>query len=1146
MKKKLLGLLFMSSKFTFYGIMLQIIFVTILMAEKSSAQNELSIKEVSISLKVTDAGIEEIFSLIESKTEFRFFFENQHIDKSVRLSFRRDKITVDDILSEISKQTNLSFKQVNNTIVATVGAVEGSSKEGGISLAMQERVVTGVVSDENGEGILGANVLIQNTIIGTITDVDGNYSLNVSGDDAVLVFSYVGYLSEEITVGTRTSINVTLIPDIRQLEEIVVVGYGEQKKASVVGSITQTSGKVLERAGGVSSLGAALTGNLPGVVTSTSSGMPGAEDPRIIIRTVSSWNGSDPLVLVDGIERPMNTIDISTVESISVLKDASATAVFGVKGANGVILITTKRGKEGKANVQIRTNATAKVVSKLPEKYDSYDALMLRNLAIERELSLEPSGWGTYTPVQIIDKYRNPANSDEWDMYPNVDWEDILFKDVAMSYNTSVNVSGGTKFAKYFTSVDYLSEGDLFTTVENNRGYQPGYGYKRINVRTNLDFELTKTTRFSANLFGSNGTRKVPWNARDDDQAYWWSAYRTAPDAMRPIYSDGTWGYYDPRDADVPNSLYFLALSGVEKRTTTQINTDFVLAQNLDMLVKGLSFKGTFALDNSFRERLRGINDLYNYGQRKWINPENGEVIYQQKVDVGTQMDFYESLQWTTVGGDVDKGQTYRKAYYSGQLYYATDFGKHGITAMGLFSRDKNARGNEFPRYREDWVFRTTYNYAMKYFFEANGAYNGSEQFGPDYRFDFFPSLSLGWMITEEDFMKNLTFIDMLKLRGSWGVIGFDNINIRFLYGDQWTFGGNTQLGTNSPSNTPYTYYRNTLIGNPNMAWETVEKRNIAVDYSFLNGLISGSLDVFSDHRYDIIIRGRDRAIPSYFGQEAPTANLGEVDTRGFELEVKLDHTLSNGIRLWANTSMTRALNEVKFRDDPKLTPEYRKRAGYAIDQTRSFIDHGFIQSWDDLYGSTVRSTLNVNKLPGDYNIIDFNGDGVIDANDQAPYQYSNVPQNTYNATIGLDWKGFSVFAQFYGVNNVTRDIVFPTFVQKSNVAFVEGEHWSKDNGGDIPLPRWQSIVGNEVAGTQYLYDGSFWRLKNAEIAYTFQGDWMSKRGLGSCRLYLNGSNLLFWSSMPDDRESNFSGGSGGGGAYPTVKRFNLGLDITL
>jgi TonB-linked SusC/RagA family outer membrane protein len=649
--------------------------------------------------------------------------------------------------------------------------------------AQQGVTVKGMVLDDKGEPVIGATVLLkENKAVGTVTDIDGRFSLKVPAGSQTLVISYIGMMSQEVKTQGNEELNIVLKENNAQLEEVVVVGYGQQKKASVVGAITQTPGKVLERAGGVNNLGLALTGNLPGVITSSSTGMPGDEQPQIIIRTQSSWNSSAPLVLVDGVEREMSSVDISSVENISVLKDASATAVYGVKGANGVILITTKRGKEGKANIQVKANMTAKTVSRLPSKYDAYDTFLLLNQAIEREASINPSGWMEYRSKPIIDKYRYPANMEEWDRYPNVDWEDYMFKDYAMSHNASVNVSGGTSLAKYFAAVDLVNEGDLFKSFGNGRGYDVGFGYNRINVRSNLDFQLTKTTNFSVNLFGSNDQRTVPWNQtsyKDDYTSTWASVYKSAPDAMRPIYSNGMWGWYTPRNADVPNSAYIFATAGQEKLSNTKITTDFMLEQDLKMLTKGLSFKGRVSMDYKFLERERGINDLYHDAQRMWINPDTGDIALEHPVNQGTQLDWQDGIIWTHQAGNADISATYRKIYYSFQLDYARTFGKHEVTALGLFSRQQDATGSVFPYYREDWVFRTTYNYAMKYFAEINGAYNGSEKFGPDYRFAFFPSFSAGWMLSEEKFMKPLSFIDMLKFRASWGRIGDDNVSGR-------------------------------------------------------------------------------------------------------------------------------------------------------------------------------------------------------------------------------------------------------------------------------------------------------------------------------------------------------------------------------
>ena len=512
-------------------------------------------------------------------------------------------------------------------------------------------------------------------------------------------------------------------------------------------------------------------------------------------------------------------------------------------------------------------------------------------------------------------------------------------------------------------------------------------------------------------------------------------------------------------------------------------------------------------------------------------------------------------IYWEHQAGSVNTGATYRKLYYSMQMDYTRNFGKHEVTALALFSRLKEASGSVFPIYREDWVFRLTYNYAMRYFFETNGAYNGSEKFGPDYRFAFFPSFSLGWMISEEKIVKNnLKFLDMLKLRASWGRVGDDAVvqpwqrftDGRFLYKNQLDYGGNTLMGNIKPANTPYTYYTISRLGNPNISWETVEKRNLGIDYAFLGGAVAGSVDIFNDTRTDILVKGSDRAIASYFGTDAPYANLGKVSSHGYELELRLNHTFNNGIRAWLNTSMTHAVNKVKFRDDAPLKPDYQKGAGHAINQVYSYIDHGNLATWDDVIGSPVWTTGNDAKLPGDYNIVDFNGDGVIDADDRAPYQYSTMPQNTYNASIGAEWKGFSIFAQFYGVNNVTREVNFPTFRSTAHVAYAEGDYWTPDGSATLPAPRWGTTIDQAASGTRYWYDGSYLRLKNVELSYTFQkSNWLKKMGIKNCRIYLNGDNLYMWTKMPDDRESN-TGYSSSDGAYPTMRRFNLGIDITL
>lgn len=1010
-----------------------------------------------------------------------------------------------------------------------------------LTINAQNRIpLKGIVTDSNGEPIAGATVAVKgDNTRRTMTDQSGKFTLVVTHTNVTLVVSFISMATKEVKVAGNTTVKIVLQDDVKLLKEVVVVGYGQQKKESVVGAITQTSGKALERAGGVSSVGAALTGNLPGVITVATQGTPGAEDPKIFIRGQSTWNSTDPLILVDGIERPMNSVDIGSVESISVLKDASATAVFGVKGANGVILITTKRGKDGKADIRLTSNNTMKVPSKLASKFDAYDAIKTRDLAIERELGVSPTSWDSYVPYPELNKYRNPADQAEAERYPNIDWQDWLIKKSVMSYNDNLSISGGSPFVKYFSSVDYLHEGDIIKKLDNGKSYKPGYGFDRLNARTNLDFNLTSTTTLSANLAGSYGVKQDAYGQDAWEYRIWQSIYNNAPNLYYPKYSDGAWGYYPPETVSTINSLNVMANNGVRKTTTTRITTDFTLNQDLKAILSGLSAKGTFSFDNSFVSQ-GGINDNGNV-MEKYINPATGAVTYSRYL--GTNQFNWVPAPWSPNADAVQNGSTYRKLFYQLQLNYSRSFGKHEVSGMGLFSRDKYATGSEFEHYREDWVSRVTYNYRQKYFAEFNGAYNGSEKFGPDYRFAFFPSGAVGWALSEESFMKTVKFINRLKLRASYGQVGNDNIWNRWIYMTAWRYGDNTALGSSAGQSSPYTWWgeANGPVGNPDIHWEKVTKKNFGVDYSLLGDLLSGSVDIFNDYRTDILLDGGARAVPSYFGAKPPIANTGKVRNKGYELELRVNKSLSNNMRLWANFSMTHAKNKVIDADDPELNDEYLKKVGKPIGQSYSYVSSGYFNDWNQVYGSTPFNTYDIQKLPGNRGMIDFNADGVIDNKDAVPYGYPENPQNTYNATVGFEWKGFSCFVQFYGVSNANRFLQLVSFggqYHYDNV-YKQGSYWSKDNtGADVPMPRYNSVT--PYYGTTYLYDGSFIRLKNAEIAYTFKPAQLKKAGINALRVFLNGDNLLLWTKMPDDREVSM----GASTAYPTIRRFNLGCNI--
>lgn len=1014
------------------------------------------------------------------------------------------------------------------------------------ALAQGGRTVRGTVTGSDNIPVIGATVVVKDTPTGTITDAEGRFSISVPAGNQILVVSYFGMLTQEVDVTGQTDVPIVMEPDATNIEEVVVVGFGQQRKASVVGAITQTTGEVLERAAGVTDIGNALTGQLPGVITLQTSGQPGREEPKITIRAASSWNNSDPLVLVDGIERPMSAVDVSSVQTISVLKDASATAVFGVKGANGVILITTRRGQEGRARIDVSFNSTMKSPSRLPGKLGSYDALMARNVAIEQQLGLLPDSWNDINSQAFIDNYRNTP-VELRDRYPDVDWQKALFKDFAMSYNANINISGGSDVVKYYVSADYVHDRDLFRHYDNNRGYTPGYGFNRINVRANLDFQITKTTQLKMNLAGSNGTAQYPnKNLNDTFQVsrVWAGAYSTPPDVFQPQYSDGTWGYY-PNVSNVANSAETLVSGGAEMETNTRINTDFTLVQNLDFITPGLSAQAMISWDNAMREIDRGVTDAGG-PQRKWINPYTGEERWANEFTGADHFDWVESIAWSTNGGEIENSATLRNLYYQAQINWAREFGRHRVGAMGVVNRQENARGSMVASYREDWVFRATYDFADKYLIEYNGAYNGSEKFAPKYRFAFFNSGAIGWVVSEENFMKRLKFLDLLKFRLSYGEIGDDNVSERWLYMSTPQYFDRSLMFQQGAGTSPYNYWREQTLGNPEVRWETVRKVNFGIDYSFLKGMFQGTVEIFRDNRRDILVKGSDRSVSSYLGIAPPWANIGKVETKGYELEMKFNKQLGSNMYLWANFNYTHAKNRILQHDEQALRPAYQKQVGYSIGQTKVHINDGFINDFDQLYGSTAYDTNNENKLPGDYIIIDFNNDGVIDSRDSVPWGFTSTPQNTFSATLGFDWKGFSAFVQFYGTSNVTRSVGLSSFGNGLNNAFDNGVGWTKDTpNADINSPRWSPISGRRNS-SQFLYDGSYVRLKNAEIAYTFNDGWVKKLGMSNFKVYLNGNNLWLWTKMPDDRESNLDQFDGGTGAYPTVRRFNLGIKFTL
>jgi len=1144
-------------------------------------------QSVKFNLNMKNASIIDVFQKIREQSDFAILYDEKTLNVNRKVDVIVTDETVDKILDQIFEGQKDAYQIFDRQILISkmneISKIPPSEIKNIEVQQPQKKDLSGIVKDPKGLTLPGVTVAVKGTTLGTITDNEGNFKLSVPADTKILVFSFVGMKAQEISVIGKSIFSVVMSEEVVAMEDVVVVGYGKQKKESVVGSIVQTGEKELLRSGNATSIEQALTGLLPGVVSILSSGEPGGvgnyqatsasgwnmgavkrsgSASNIYIRGMNTWNGGNPLVLVDGVERSMDNIDMKEVENVSVLKDASATAVFGVKGANGVIQITTKRGALGKPVISFSYNTTAMMLSKVPEELNSYDAILMRNEAIERELAIRPTSWAEFKPQGFALNYKRPVPNPVYNqVFPDVNWQDALFKKVGFEHHANISVKGGTDFVRYFGSFAFLSQDDMFRKdYTNGRGYEPSFAFNRFNFRSNFDFSLTKTTNMALSLSGFQGRKNQNYAGVTDFSWIYGGLYYAAPDLFPPQNANGSFGWNPLYSNGNPLSdLYNL---GVFQQRETEINIDLSLTQKLDFIANGLSAKALISMNNNF------LSTGGLYDNATLVRPETGtntqSVVIdptlftgpgQNPADYTSYMPVssltrpyydFSVVPWVLRPENVDGSLLSRSKLYQFQLDYSRKFGKHSVGLLGLFKRQENAWGSEFKHYREDWVFRGTYDYDSKYLFETNGAYNGSEQFGPNYRFAFFPSVALGWVVSNEKFFK-ISWMNRLKFRLSGGLVGDDNVSgSRWLYADQIT-PASTAVPMNAANvntgRSPYKGYDYSVIGNPDIHWEKARKYNFGLESGLFDNLVSITYDYFTEHRTDMLLSGDQRAIAPYFGATAPAANLGEVDSHGYELELKFDKRMANGLHPWATFAMSHTKNKILFKDDPALLPSYLKAEGYAVDQQRTQVRAGMMNNWNDIYASAPLEASDNQKIPGFWNIIDFNGDGVITANDVVPYNYSQVPQNTYSTSFGADYKGFSVMLMFYGVNNVTRNYGYSNFYANTDLVFINLlDAWSKDNqNASTALPRWRSQGGS--IGDYTAKDGSYLRLKTVEFAYTFRDKWIKKVNLSALRVYLNGNNLFLWTNLPDDREASFVGGTSS--VYPAVKRINLGIDVT-
>lgn len=1008
-----------------------------------------------------------------------------------------------------------------------------------------EKKISGKVIDEKGEPVLGATILVKGFSKGTVTNSVGSFSLAIPSTAKIISVSYIGYKTKEIIVGNTNVYNIVLEDASVGISEVVVVGYGTQKKSTLTGSVATVKSDAILRTP-VGNVTNALTGRMPGVVTAQRSGKPGADQADIFIRGRATTGDSSPLIIVDGAERPsFGDIDPNEIESISVLKDASQTALFGIKGGNGVILITTKSGKEGKPRITYTGNVALQTYSVIPQTLNAYTSASLLN---EANANVGKPAAFTDVELQKFLDHSDPI------LYPDFNWREFMVRKYFPQTQHNVNISGGSKVAQYFISAGYLFNDGYFKDFENPYcGYRTTPSYNRYNFRSNLNLNLSQDLSVSIRLGGRLESRYAPaasgfytngqW--ADAQIEYLLSRINNIPAwAFSPYLPDGRFMENPSAGVNLTNPLGWLLTQGYSIKQTNTIESTIALNYKLDKLLKGLVFRTQYAYDGTYYANRMQSGSFVSYN----VNKTTGE-IKAGSASLGTS--------------DSPLGPI--EASYNGiinydlqmSLNYACEFKKHSVSALALFQRQaKMLAGAQPPFASQGFVGRATYNYDGKYFAELNGAYNGSENFASDVRYGFFPAVSAGWTISNELFMKPLVWLSLLKIKGSYGKIGFDKIGgTRFLYLDEYSqntslvqFGIPTSIQFGYPT-SPQTYKTviHSKIGNPLITWETSLKRNIGIESSYFDNFLSVNFDLFDENRSGILLN-RASGLTS-FGESYPMLNLGEVYNYGYEMEVNIQSKPGRDFFYRLSTQISFARNKILSLDEPQGKPDYQKSAGYRIGQYRGYITDGFYQSKEDIENSTP--TKLGTPIPGDLKFVDFNNDGVIDTNDKVPIGYSNVPEFNGSVEAIIGWKNLSMSVMFQGVTNVSSDIQFDQRTLSANQMYTNMlGRWTPETAKTATWPALQPAVGGNFMSYEtndfLLTDASFMKIRNLQISYKIDENIARKLGLSSMRFNLSGQNLYTWTKVLylDPENIGRSAPQGATNVYPSTRVYNLGLNI--
>ena len=1018
-----------------------------------------------------------------------------------------------------------------------------------------------IVDAKSNEPLIGVNITVEGTSNGTISDVDGHFTLTAT-PDAVLKISYIGYREILLKVADlKKDAIISLEEDSKQLEEVVVVGYGVQKKVTSVGSITQTGGNELMKGGSVNSVSEALQGKLNGVVAINSSGMPGDNEVKMYIRGKSTWDNTDPLVLVDGIERNMNDVDMNEIESISVLKDASATAVYGVRGGNGVILITTKRGTDTAPVINFSSNYTFKSPTTSMKLADHVTAMQAYNMAMANDAS-----WDKLIPQSTIDAWSRAYAEGNYgaynDVFPYVNWWDELITG-GFTQNYNINIRGGTDYMKYFASAGYQGDGDIYD-LKKNDDFDPRHTYKRYNWRSNFDFNFTKSTKLSINIAGSMGYRN---KSIDNDSPF--NRILTESTSDHPImYSDGNWG-----DDEEKNPVANMNLGGAKLRKTFQGWYDASLEQKLDFITKGLKvaakvsyssssttntdvYRGGGSADQALKSIVR-YHRVYDYANP--VVNTDGTITYPMIED--KRLPTSESVPLPPGVTMWDGLDAYtRRFYYEFSVAYNRSFNDHNVSALALVNRkiyderytENNTQYMRFPNYNEDWVGRVTYNWKERYLTEMNISYTGSEKFARGERFGLFPSFSLGWRLSEEPFIKKSIgkVLTNAKFRYSWGKVGSDAGAKRWNYIQQFTSDGNITLGTDASGQIWGPLYHEGDVANLNSTWEKSTKQNLGIEIGLWNKL-DITLDLFDEKRKDILMEPQTTSFIT--GAKFNALNIGSTKNHGFELELHYNDKIGSDFRYHVGFTLASSENRVVFRDDPVNGPDHLKEAGKPIGHQNRYLAVGNYETIDDVFNNAQTGSINSvapgQVVPGDFIYIDFDSNGILNGQDKVAVDELNYPLHTYGLNLGFDWKGLSFSAMFYaptGVYKLVNSVYSASFKSgKINAQPDVMNAWTPETANTSGVRAHALHLTNDGAfnGTESTYryqNFSYLRLKTMELGYNLPKKWLKTVGLKSLQVYVTGNNLLTWWGGDDRIDPE-----GEQAKYPILRSFTSGVRVS-